>query len=290
MSSPRWPPAGRAAATPTATARRAPTRAPARRTLAHLAHLAQIADEQRDPAGDQPAACDPSEQTAAPAATLPGQVDLAHRGAEMIAVTLDDLSGLALCGPAAGDAARAVVAGLVVSAGPGQAEAFVAGETTGRLLPGVDHPAIRRATSTDTAVRIVEAERIARTRRLDAADVADAEGFRRDNPENPLPVLLAVCDGPPAETVARWAALAADGPRLGIAAVYLGGTPAAAARVVTDEARQVTAASPGPLAARLAGAELFGLSAGEAAELLGAVTDSLVDNPEPAVEPAGTPS
>jgi DNA-binding SARP family transcriptional activator len=253
------------------------TPAPMRPTLAHLV---QAVDEQREPAGDQPP-WSPQGPVGTDAATPPRHVDLARRGAETIAVTLDELSGLALSGLAADDAARALVATLVVGAGPGQADALLAGDAAGRLLPGVEHPAIRRAPSADTAARMLEAERIARTRRLDAAGAANAERFRLDNPENPLPVLLALCDGPAAETAGRWAALAADAPRLGIAVVYLVDTPAATARVVTDEHRQVASASPASLAGRLAGAELFGLTAAEAAELLGTVTDSLADEPEP---------
>ncbi|HET9690074.1 MAG TPA: LysM peptidoglycan-binding domain-containing protein, partial [Acidimicrobiales bacterium] len=253
------------------------TPAPVRPTVAHLVHAV---DKQREPAGDQPPG-NPPGPVGTDAVTPPRHVDLAGRGAETIAVTLDELSGLALCGPTADDVARALVATLVVGAGPGQAEALLAGDAAGRLLPGVEHPAIRRAPSADTAARMLEAERIARTRRLDAAGAADAEGFRLDNPENPLPVLLALCDGPPAGTAARWAALAADAPRRGIAVVYLADTPAATARVVTDEHRQVASASPASLAGRLAGAELFGLTAVEAAELLGAVTDSVADEPEP---------
>jgi DNA-binding SARP family transcriptional activator len=260
---------------------------PLRPTLSHLVHAAH---ERRDITGDPPPANPTGPVTGEAGAPL-GHLELARRGAETIAVALVELSGLALCGPAAGDVARALVAALVVSAGPGQAEVLLAGDAASRLIPGVEHPAIRRAPSPDTAARILEAERIARTRRLDAAGVADAESFRRDNPENPLPFLLTLCDGPPAETAGRWTALAADGDCLGVAVMHLGDTPAATARLATDEARKVISVNPEPLAGRLSGAELFGLSAAEAAELLGAVVDSLADEPDPAgdSDPAGEP-
>jgi DNA-binding SARP family transcriptional activator len=256
--------------------------APARPTLAHLVHAV---DERREATGDQPPAENPPGLVGAPDVAPPRQVDLARRGAETVAVDVAELSGLALCGPAAGDAARALVASIVVGAGSGQAEVLLAGATASRLLPGVEHAAVRRAPSPDMAARILEAERVARTRRLAAAGAVDAESFRRDNPENPLPFLLALCDAPPDETAGRWAALATDGPRLGVAVVYLDDTPAATARVAVDEARQVTSTSPAPPAGRLSGAELFGLTAAETAELLGAVVDALADDLDPAGKP-----
>ena len=258
--------------------------APLRPTLTHLVHAA---GERRGAAGDEPAAAESPEPAASRPARALDVVEIARRGEEAIAVALGDLSGLAICDPAADDIARALLAGLVVGAGPGAAEVVLAGEAASRLLAGAAaSAALRAATSADAAARILEAECIARTRRLGAAGTADAEQFRRDNPENPLPVLLALCDPPSATSAGRWAALAAGGPRLGIAVVYPGDTPAAVARLATDEARRVVVASPEPLARRLSDAELFGLSAAEAAELLDAVTESLTDEPERADEAA----
>ena len=243
-----------------------------------LAHLVRLRDEARDGAGEQVAddssgigllGTEPASDRDA------GGVEVARRGEETIAIAVTELSGTALVGPASTDVARAVVCGLLVGAGPGMAEVLLAGETAGRLLAETRQAcALRRLVSSESAVRAVEAERIARTRRLAAAGAPDADRFRRDNPENPLPTLLVLADPPPADSAGRWAALAAAGERLDIAIVYLGDTPAAASTLATNERRRVTAV-PDHLADRLSGAELYGLNAAEATELLDAVTGAL---------------
>ena len=242
-----------------------------------LAHLARARDDRREVLAGEPAS-EPRVDLLGPApGDEPARVEIARRGEESVAVALSDLSGTALVGPASGDVARALVAGLVVGAGPRAAEVVLAGEEASRLLGEVTlMRAVRKVASSEAAARLVEAERIARTRRLAAASAPDAVRFRRDNPENPLPVLLVLADPPPPESAARWAALAADGGRLDIAVVYLGATPAATASLGTDEERRVTAA-PEHLAGRLAGAELFGLREGEASELLDVVAEALED-------------
>lgn len=243
-----------------------------------LAHLVRLRDEARDAAGEQVA--DDSSGIGLlgtePARDRdPGGVEVACRGEETIAIAVTDLSGVAFVGPASTDVARAILAGFLVGAGPGMAEVLLAGETAGQLLAETRPAcALRHLVSSESAVRAVEAERIARTRRLAAAGAPDAGRFRRDNPENPLPTLLVLADPPPADTAGRWAALAEAGERLGIAVVYLADTPAAAGTLAADERRRVTAV-PDHLADRLSGAELYGLNAAEATELLDAVTGAL---------------
>ena len=243
-----------------------------------LAHLVRLRDEARDVAGERVAGDSSGIGLfgTEPASDRDrGQVEVARRGEETIAIPVTDLSGTALVGAASSDVARALLAGFLVGAGPGMAEVLLAGETAGQLLAETRPAcALRRLASSESAARAVEAERIARTRRLAAAGAPDADRFRRDNPENPLPALLVLADPPPADSAGRWAALAAAGERLGIAIVYLGDTPAAAGTLASDERRWVTAV-PDHLADRLSGAELYGLAAGEATELLDAVTGAL---------------
>ena len=243
-----------------------------------LAHLVRSRDEARDVAGEQVAGDGSGTGFAGtgPASGRdPGQVEIARRGEETIEIAVTDLSGTALVGPASTDVTRALLAGFLVGAGQGMAEVLLAGETAGRLLAETRQAcALRRLVSSESAARAVEAERIARTRRLAAAGAPDAARFRCDNPENPLPTLLVLADPPPADSAGRWGALAAAGGRLGIAIVYLGDTPAAAGTLATDERRRVTAV-PDHLADRLRGAELYGLDIAEATELLDAVTGAL---------------
>jgi DNA-binding SARP family transcriptional activator len=205
----------------------------------------------------------------------PGRLEVAILDGRNVDCDITDLSGVALCGPVADDVARALLAGLVVRAGPGAAEVLCTGALAGRLLPRLDPlPAIRQVQTPEDLARAVEAERIARTRRFEAASAPDAKRFRAEHPENPLPLLLVLADAPSDTSAGRWAALGAGAPPLGIAVIFLSDTPAASGRVVLDHTRAVTGAEPAELANRLCGAELFGLRADEAVELLGALADA----------------
>ncbi|MDA8285163.1 MAG: BTAD domain-containing putative transcriptional regulator [Actinomycetota bacterium] len=253
---------------------------PRRPTLDHLVRAASAA-------GADPETVEPGPVPAGPFDRVerierPGHVDIGACHGNPVAVEVTDLCGVALCGPAADDIARAVVAALVTRAEPGAAEVLLTADLAGRLLPGLSpDPAIRRAADIHRVAQGLEAERIARTRRLRAVGAPDAVTFRRDNPENPLPELLVLADPVAPETAGRWAALIEGASRLGIAVVFLGPSPAATGRIVADADRTVTSAAPVVLAERLAGAELFGLRAGEAVELLGVVAESRSDeNPE----------
>ncbi len=249
------------------------TREPLRPTLRHLA----------DPSGtdtDQEPATDPGVVPVAPfdddeRRQDPGHLEVGTRDGRPVVIEMTDLSGMALCGPGTDDIARAVVAGLLVRAGPGAAEILLTADLAERLLPGLrPDPAIRRVGSTDHAARAIESEIIARTRRLDAADAPDAASFRAANPENPLPLLATFVDDVPAPSLGRWAALLTNAPRLGIAVIFLGENPLSTSRLVTDTSRTVTHAEPTTLNDRLASVQLFGLRGDEAVELLGAVADS----------------
>jgi DNA-binding SARP family transcriptional activator/LysM repeat protein len=230
----------------------------------------------------------------------PGRFDLGTRDGATVAMDVSDLSGVAVCGPATDDIARALLAALLVRAGPGAAEILLASSLAERLLPGLaPDPAIRRALSPDDVARAVEAETIARARRLDAAEIPDAASYRTANPENPLPLLVALVADLPDESVGRWSALSGAAVRLGIAVVFLGDSVAANGRLVADAGRTVTNADPPVLARRLSGLTLFGLRADEAVELLGVVFDSRadediskeleLDEPPTAMEPHNRP-
>ena len=191
-----------------------------------------------------------------------------------VAVEVTDLSGLAVCGPAAEDVVRAIAAALLVRAGPGGAEVLLTADVAERLFAGLgpDH-AVRLAPSADELARAVQAATIARARRFDAAEVTDAASFREANPEDPLPVVLVVLKAVTGAATGLWRALSASAARFGIAVLMLGDSPAAVGRLVTDEGRYVTELDVEPLGEQLAGAFLFGLSRDEAVELLGPVID-----------------
>ncbi|MCU4185164.1 LysM peptidoglycan-binding domain-containing protein [Acidiferrimicrobium sp. IK] len=204
----------------------------------------------------------------------PGHLDVASRGNEVVTIELTDLSGVALVGPGVDDVARALLAALLVRAEPGAAEVLLTDDLAERLLPGLDpNRAIRRLVTTDQAARAVESERVARSRRFEAAGAADATQFRAENPENPLPLLLVLLDTLPAESLGRWAALVADAPRLAICVVSLAPSPIAAGQLRMDAARRVLDATPVDRLGALLGTQLFGLRADEATEVIAAVAE-----------------
>ncbi|MDA8282695.1 MAG: BTAD domain-containing putative transcriptional regulator, partial [Actinomycetota bacterium] len=218
----------------------------------------------------------------------PGRLEIGILGGRSAHCDITELSGVALCGPVADDVARALLCGLVVRAGPGAAEVLCTGALAGRLLPGLGSlAAIRQVQTPEDLARVVEAERIARTRRLHAAGTPDARRFRAEHPENPLPLLLVLADGPLDASTGRWAALGAGAPRLGVAVIYLADTPAASGRVGLDDARTVRGADPAALAARLCGAQLYGLRADEAVELLGVLAGATTAGSESDSEEPG---
>ncbi len=190
-------------------------------------------------------------------------------------IELTDLSGIALDGPGVDDVTRALVTALLVRAEPGAAEVLLTDDLAERLLPGLaPDRAIRRVATTDQAARAVESERVARSRRFEAAGAADAAQFRAENPENPLPLLLVLLDALPVESLGRWAALVADAPRLAICVVSLAPSPIATGQLSIDAGRRVLDATPVDRVGALLGTQLFGLRADEATEVLAAVAEA----------------
>jgi DNA-binding SARP family transcriptional activator len=249
---------------------------PLRPTLRHLARTAANTGSGEDTSEPGPVLVVPFDGTEG--RQHPGSVDLGIRNGETITVEITELSGTAICGQAADDIARALIAALLVRAGPGAAEVLLTTDLADRLLPGLrSDTAIRRAKSTDDVARAVQAETIARARRFAAAESPDATSYREQNPENPLPVLVVILDAVPDDSVGRWVALLAGASHLGIAVVFLADSPAATGRLITDARRTVSDVDPAALAERLGGAQLFGLGADEAVELLSAVADSHAD-------------
>jgi DNA-binding SARP family transcriptional activator/LysM repeat protein len=252
---------------------------PLRPTLRHLAHPTDSESDHEvepDPGALPIVPFDEDERR-----QDPGRLEIGTRGGAPVVVEMTDLSGIALCGPGIDDIARAVIAGLLVRAGPGAAEVLLTADLAERLLAGLrPDRAVRRVAAIDNAARAVEAEMIARTRRLDSVGAFDAYSFRTDNPENPLPMLVTLLDDVPDASLGRWSALVEGSARLGIAILFLGDRPAGAGRLVTDASRTVTDADPATLGHRLIGVQLFGLRGDEAVELLSAVADSH-DDEEP---------
>ena len=244
---------------------------PSRPTVDHLRHAATASGAQPDGEGTVPVMPVGEDERIAD----PGRLEVGSRRGEPVTVELTDLSGSVLDGEGADDVARALVAGLLVRAEPGAAEVLVTDDLASRLLPGLaPQRSVRIAASPEQAARMVESERLARARRFDAAGSSDAEQFRAENPENPLPLLLVLLDTFAAESLGRWAALAADAPRLAIAVVFLDSSPVATGHLRVDADCRVVEVTPAGRLGALVDAQLFGLRAGEATEVIAAVADA----------------
>jgi DNA-binding SARP family transcriptional activator/LysM repeat protein len=205
----------------------------------------------------------------------PGAVDIGTQNGTTVTIEVTDLSGMAFIGSATDDIMRALLAAMLVRAGPGAAEVVGTTELLVRLLPGLGTvPAIRAVPGIDDVARIIEIEMVARTRRFEAVEASDASMFRAENPENPLPLLVALVDNVPDESRGRWIALLERSTPLGIAMLFVGASPLANGHLVTDESRKVTDVGRSNISDGLVRTVLFGLRPGEATELLGAVADS----------------
>ncbi|MBV9662022.1 MAG: LysM peptidoglycan-binding domain-containing protein [Acidimicrobiales bacterium] len=259
---------------------------PPRPTLRHLSQAARPDEPNEAPAAPEVVPVFPVDDDAR--RLDPGWLEIGTRNGVPVAVEVTDLSGLALIGPVVDDVARALVAALLVRAVPGATEILLTTDTADRLLPGLAADrALRRVDDSDHMARAVEAERIARTRRMAGVDASDAATFRHDNPENPLPLLLVLLGQVPTESHGRWAALLADASHLGIALIFLGSSPLATSRLTLDASATATGVEGDGGVRDLAGMSLYQLRADEATELLGAVNDAN-DEADDDSDPDGT--
>jgi DNA-binding SARP family transcriptional activator/LysM repeat protein len=208
----------------------------------------------------------------------PGRVDIGVRSGATVTIDVTELSGIALVGSATDDIVRSVIASLLVRAGPGAAEVIVADELSDHLFPHLPPvEAIRRVRGADDVARALEAEMVVRLRRLDAAEADDAAAFRAQNPENPLPLLVALLTDLLGESLGRWTAILEGATRLGIAVLFLGPNPLAKGRLVADLDGIFAVEERADLDLCLSGTEGFTLSGAEAVELLSAVIESQRD-------------
>jgi DNA-binding SARP family transcriptional activator len=201
----------------------------------------------------------------------PDLLEIGARDGTNVTAMLSELGGIALHGDGADDVARAWAAALLTRSGSIAAEILLTTDTMGRLFPGLGEvPGIRVVEGSDQVVRILEAEALGRTRKLDAAGLDDVVAYRQANPAEPIPSVLAVIDAVPDGWTGRLRSILQVGPRLGIGALFLNETEAATIRLELDHGRAV-AVEPPDRARDLLGARLFSLDAAEATEALGAL-------------------
>jgi len=223
----------------------------------------------------------------------PARVPVGERDGETVDLDLAGVGALVLDGPDAVRVARAAGVTMLAQRGPLAAELLVVGD----LLPGVpEFPGLRRLPDLPAALSLVEAEVIHRRRLLEDEELDDFAEYRRGHPDDPLPALVLLADQVPVREAGRLEALVAQGRRLGIGSVVLGGDLQQAARIELDPDGRVARATPAALEEELLGARMFALSAAEAADLLGTLARSRADapgvpeDPQPPPEPFHAPA
>jgi DNA-binding SARP family transcriptional activator len=220
-----------------------------------------------NPAATPPAAGPGHEPPAHP----PGHAGIVAIGQQHDQEVLIDLTsgGLALTGPPALDAARAIATTLLAGTPPDAAEVIVAGDPlAGRLLGGAGPvPGLTITADLHTALTRLEVELVHRLRLLDRHDVPDVAAYLAADPAEPLPTTVLVADAPDPALTPRLAAVLTLGSRLAIGAALLGPVPGVTTVVLGGDGG-VQAVEPDLALPALPGARAFTLSAAEARELL----------------------
>ena len=189
-----------------------------------------------------------------------GVVVVGERDGQEVAVDLAS-AALALVGPGAASAARALVATFLACTDPAAGEALVVGDL---FPPGRDFPGLRRLGDRAGAVDELEAEL---TRR---------EAYRTEEGAPPLPALLVVTvvAAPPDD---RLVALLERGRARGVGAVVVGSEAEGATTVTVLSRGGVRAVAPAD-SSPLAGSQLFVLDESAAGELLGVLAAARTDD------------
>jgi DNA-binding SARP family transcriptional activator len=200
------------------------------------------------------------------------------RDSQEILLPLDD-AGLALDGPGADSAARAIAVTLLARAA-GTARVVIAGADAARLFPAIGPatavPGLVTAADPGQALGMLEAELLRRQRMLDSPATGSSD------PDELLPsIVLIAGDGYPAGRLAAVLALGGD---LGISGIILGPpTHGGTACTVADGG---LATATGMHASQLDGALLYQLSADDAGQMLTSLAEA---DPAPPTAPRPPP-
>jgi DNA-binding SARP family transcriptional activator len=268
-------------------------------TVRRLEHAAHVATSPAEPVNDEDEAdgeaggpaveAEPATSVLARLPSHPfGVVAIGHRDGGEIAIDLSATGGLALTGPGAATAIRAVAVSALATAPQVDSEVIVSDtDLADRLLPDIPMvPGLTVARDLDAALRHFEVELLYRTRLLDDTDVTSLAEFRAVNPVEPLPLLLLVTETPAPILAGRLTAVLEAGKRLNITAVVLGGIPGTSALTVdTDGRLDVDSTALSDPLQPLASARLFTLGADQARETLELLAASRGEPPEPPSPP-----
>lgn len=221
----------------------------------------------------------------------PARIPVAHRDGEPVEIDLVAAGPLSITGERALDAARAMIASLLTRGGPFGACAIVPAATYDLLFPGVPaHPGITRTADLAEALRLLDVERVARTRRLDSEDLPDVTAHRLAHPEEPMPVVLLVTTSLGSDA-ALCEAILDHAATLGLAGLHLAEPLTGHGHVRLNADGSVAEVTPPTLAAALAGSRLYTLSPDDATDALARLHSAVTDiggDPQPDLTPSGT--
>ncbi len=259
-------------------------------TVRRLDHAARVTTQQDDDAEDDQPARPPSGSAERPS-PLPriepgpfGVVVVSHHDGTELALDLPAAGGLALTGPGAVAAVRAlVVAALARNQQTAAVEVVVAGaDFAGQLLPNVGAvPGLEIVADLDAALRHLEVEALHRARLLDDSGQSTIKEFRQNHPAEPLPLLMLVSGTPAPVLAGRLAALLDCAQRFGIGVVIVGEAQGMnALGVGADGEIADLPAVPGPLD-QLRGARMMMLHPDQGQEALALVAASHGEPPVP---------
>jgi DNA-binding SARP family transcriptional activator len=205
----------------------------------------------------------------------PDLIEIASRADETVTLALCDWPDLTVIGPGAEAALRAWVGAILVRNSPYGADILAEASIYDRLFPSIELPSLQRVTDVEDLLNRLEAHIVARTRRLEEADISDVATYRHQHPAEPFPLLVAVADQAADSHPRRWSALANQAARLGLTTITLrrdlnpaDAAPATGPSVWVAADGTIEHATPEPLAEHLAGGRLFQISAAEGADLL----------------------
>ncbi|MGI9023368.1 MAG: BTAD domain-containing putative transcriptional regulator [Acidimicrobiales bacterium] len=209
----------------------------------------------------------PSERGGRPATAF---VVVAERDGQELAVDLAATSPLALVGPDAHDAARALVTTFLAVNEPASGRAVVAGEL---LPPGVPFPGLERTDGLAAAL-----------------DLIDDELARRRGPDDATPLVVLATPAVAPQQADRLADLARRGRPLGVAVLTVGEALPGSTVATLQPGGGVRTVAPPDVAPDLAGSRMFSLGLGPASELLDLLAAARTDDDvTPVVDPADEP-
>ena len=247
---------------------------PLRPTLRHL-RAAAAANGLRPPGPDEvPAMADDDVEHR----ERPDLVEVGTRDGRLVELALSELGGVAVTGPTAAQVVAAWVTAVMTRAGPRAAEVIATRAALDVVFgPGGCPEAVPGLWVLDDVERVLrslEQTVLTRARQLAEAEVPDVVAYRRANPWEPVPMILAVVDAIPGHDAGRWAATATQGPRHGFAAITCDPDASMPGSLRVGEDRVVIVATPAQAAERLVGVCLFGLRPDEAADVIATLAET----------------